>query len=207
MFLVNKIKNIVIVVLVLALLASSGWIYRVANNPTIETVVEYVEKEIPIEIPVEVTKPVYIEKIVEVMIDPPAPPEPAFLVSSVDRELIARTVYLEAGGESFECMTHVASVIFARLMNGYWGDTFTDVIYSPSQFAVAPVISVTFPSETAYEAVDYVIEHGLTLPPYVLYFRADYDFQWDGYVGYYNIDNIYFGYQQADKNACEFEEG
>lgn len=208
MFLINKLKNVVIVVLVIALLFSSGWIYHLKTNPIIETVTETVTEYVEKIVPVEVIKTVYIEKEVTGGYGGNDPQnQPVMEVSESERELVARATYLEGGGESFECMTHIASVIFARRMDGYWGDTIEEVLYSPGQFSVAPVINSTTPSEEAYRAVDYVIENGLTLPPYVLYFCAGGYFNWDGFTGYYNIDNVYFGYLQADKAAYELKEG
>lgn len=128
-----------------------------------------------------------------------------YTVTDEERELIARIVTCEASICSTECQKDVCSVIFNRLESGKWrkdmnGDgeiTIYDIIYYPNAFS--PTIDgaldrCTTPCKSAYEAVDYIIENGPTVPTYVRYFRASYDFSWEGYKNYKTIDNVYFGY-------------
>ena len=122
-----------------------------------------------------------------------------FNVTDYERELLARIVYLEANVESFDCQAAVTSVIFNRLLNGYWGDSIYDVLYAKNQFSPINRINYVTPNATNYAAVDYVIKNGCTLPYYVMYFRAGYHFQWSGYVPYTVIDDTYFGYMTSDK--------
>lgn len=137
---------------------------------------------------VEVTKEVPVEVIVEVE------PTYAYEVTSEEREMLARLVYLESNIESLECQKAVASVVINRWLDGYWGNTLKDVIYANGQFTPANKIYNTTPTATNYEAVDAVLKNGTTLPPYVLYFRANYHFTWAGYKPYTVIDQTYFGY-------------
>lgn len=116
-----------------------------------------------------------------------------------DRELLARLVFLEANTESLECQKAIASVVINRVNSGYWGNTINSVVYAPNQFTPAPQIPYTTPTATNYEAVDYVLENGVTLPSYVLYFRAGYHFKWSGYVPYTSMGNTYFGYMTKDQ--------
>ena len=118
-----------------------------------------------------------------------------------DREILARLVYLEGNVESLECQKAIASVVINRLNSGYWGNTISSVIYARSQFTPASRIPSTTPTATNYEAVDYVLTNGVTLPSYVLYFRAGYHFSWNGYVPYTSIGNTYFGYMAKDKTV------
>jgi len=178
-------------------------------NPRVETQIVEVLKEVivekkievPIEVPVETE--VFIETIKEVPVikEVFVETEPTYVynVSSKDRELLARVVHLESDIESLECQKAVASVVINRWQNGYWGDSLKDVIYAPNQFAVAPYIKSCTPNEKNYEAVDYVLRYGCTIPEYVMYFRASYHFNWTGYVPYQHIDNTYFGYNEYDK--------
>lgn len=115
-----------------------------------------------------------------------------------DRETLARLVFLEANTESLECQKAIASVVINRVNSGYWGSTINSVVYAKNQFTPASQIPYTTPTATNYEAVDYVLENGTTLPSYVLYFRAGYHFNWSGYVPYTSIDNTYFGYMAKD---------
>ena len=151
-------------------------------NPRVKT--EIIEKE------------VVIEKEVLVEVEPTY----AYKITSKEREMLARLVYREANVESLECQKAVVSVVINRWQNGYWGNTLDDVVYSENQFSPAHLIPQTTPTEINYEAVDYVLKNGCTIPNYVLYFRADYHFKWSGYVPYQQIDNTYFGYQSKDKN-------
>jgi hypothetical protein len=93
-------------------------------------------------------------------------------ITNEEREMIARLVYLEARGESFETQCGVVSVVINRLRNGYWGNTIKDVIFASGQFTPAKSIYKTTPKEMNYEAVDFVLEYDVTLPYYVMYFNA-----------------------------------
>ena len=136
-----------------------------------------------------------VEKEVFVEIEPTY----VYSISSEEREMLARLVYLEANIESLECQKAVVSVVINRWQNGYWGDTLEDVVYAPNQFSPAYLIPNTTPTNTNYEAVDYVLKNGCTIPEHVLYFRANYHFNWDGYIPYQKMDDTCFGYLQKDK--------
>ena len=118
-----------------------------------------------------------------------------FSASLDDRELLARLLYCEGRGESVDCQKAIVSVVLNRLKNGYWGDTFREVIYAKGQFSPVSsgLIDKAKPSQTQYDIVDYILENGSTLPSWVLYFRASYHFSWSSYTPYCNIDNTYFG--------------
>ena len=148
---------------------------------------------------VEVIKEVEVvkEKIVKVEKEPTY----KYNVSSVEREMLARLVYLEANTESLECQRSVASVVINRWLDGRWGSTLASVIYSPYQFSPAGPIHKTTPTETNYVAVDHILKNGSILPKYCMYFRSGHCFSdvWEGYARYAKIDNTYFGYFLADK--------
>ncbi len=124
-----------------------------------------------------------------------------FSVTKDERELMARIVYLEAGTSSDKTMRAVASVIFNRLGSGKMGKTIDGVIFYPGAFSTAKRAAKCVPSQRAYDAVDYVIMNGPTLPKYVRYFRDWYHHQWEGYAGYCVLDDIYFGYMKNWKNG------
>lgn len=116
--------------------------------------------------------------------------------------MLASLVYLQAGAESQKCQRAIASIVFNRLTSGYWNKdknkdgkiTIYDIIYYPNAFSVSKRIKSTKASQSCYKAVDYVLQHGSTLPHYVRYFRANYSFRWRGYETYCVIDNTYFGF-------------
>ena len=123
-----------------------------------------------------------------------------YTITAEEREMLAGLVFTEANTESLDCQKAVVSVVINRWQNGYWGDTLHDVIYAKNQFAAAHKIFLVTPTANNYEAVDYVLKNGCTVPEYVLYFRANYHFKWRGYVPYKAIDHTYFGYIAKDKN-------
>lgn len=123
----------------------------------------------------------------------------AYDITSVEREMLARLVYREANTESIECQEAIVSVVINRWQDGRWGDTLEEVVYAKDQFSPANLLYCTTPNETNYEAVDEVIQNGCTIPEYVLFFRADYHFKWDGYKAYQKIDSTCFGYMKEDK--------
>ena len=144
---------------------------------------------------IEIIKEVKKEVIVEIEKEPTY----TYNVTSMEREMLTRLVYLEANTESLECQMAVASVIINRWQDGRWGDTLEKVIYSPYQFTPANLLYKTTPTELNYTAVDLVLRNGCTLSPYCMYFRTDYHFDWNGYKPYIQIDNTYFGYFEADR--------
>ena len=115
-------------------------------------------------------------------------------------DMLSRLVYLEAGGESYECMKGVASVVLNRMTST--GMSLQDVIYAPNQFSPACYIESTSYTDDAYNAVMYVVENGPSLPEYVTFFRADHyhDFGDDIVVPYTCINNTYFS---ADTRLME----
>ena len=126
-------------------------------------------------------------------------PQYEYDITSVEREMLARLVYREANTESIECQEAIVSVAINRWQDGRWGNTLKEVVYAKNQFSPANLLYCTTPNETNYEAVDEVIQNGCTIPEYVLFFRADYHFQWKGYKAYQKIDSTCFGYMKEDK--------
>lgn len=178
-FLASILLNVILIIVNISLAAAVSHKSRQPTSAAVETTAQ------------SDPEPIIVEKLIE-------PPSPAYAVTSVERELLARIVCREAGGESLDCQKAVVTVVFNRLNNGTWGDTLKKVLYAESQFAVVPIIDKTTPDERNYAAVDYVLQHGGTIPPHILYFREGYHFKWDGYIGYTAIDNTYFGYFEKD---------
>jgi hypothetical protein len=176
-------------------------ICHLINNPKI--IIQ--EKEVPVEVIVEVEKEVVVEKeiIVEVEVEVEKEPQYAYSITSEEREMLARLLYREANTESAECQRAVVSVVINRWLSGMWGNTLEKVIYSKHQFSPANVIYCTTPNEKNYEAVDYVIKNGITIPSYVMFVRADYHFSWNGYCPYIKIDDVCFGYRLKDKGIVK----
>ena len=116
-------------------------------------------------------------------------------ITQEERDMLAKLVCLEAGTCGSQCQRAVASVVFNQLETGYWGNTLEEVIYYKNAFSPAYLIATCEqPPQEIYDAVDYVLNNGPTIPKEVRYFRADYDFSWEGYAHYATYDNVYFGY-------------
>lgn len=123
-------------------------------------------------------------------------------ITEEERNMLASLCTLESSVCSEDCQKAVVSVIFNRLNSGKWnkdinGDgkiTLYDIIYYPNAFTPASRVEETKGTKESYEAVDYVVKYGPTVPEYVRYFRASKDFSWDNYKNYVTIDNVYFGY-------------
>jgi spore germination cell wall hydrolase CwlJ-like protein len=130
------------------------------------------------------------------VITEPFKPKPARNVTPEERLLLAQLVYREANLESLDCQKAVVSVVFNRLDAGKWGDTLHEVIYYKNAFtpATSGLLEGVEPTDTNFEAVDFVIQNGPTLPTEVRYFRSGHHFSWDNYEGYIVLDNTYFGY-------------
>ena len=98
-----------------------------------------------------------------------------------ERELFARLVMAEAGGEDLQGQIMVANVVLNRVACAYGGDTtITDVISRPGQFepvSTGRIWSVS-PSASVYEAVDSALA-GVDYSNGALYFVSQYcDASW-----------------------------
>lgn len=119
--------------------------------------------------------------------------EPFILLTEEEKRDFSALVYLEAGGESYECMKTVASVIVNRMINNDL--SLYDVIYATNQFEPAENIQYTDPSEEAIQAVNEIVQNGPCVPKNVTFFRASYYHNWSDLIQPYTvIDNTYFSY-------------
>ena len=199
----NKISIAAYSVLCIIVVVLISIICHLNENPKIVTKTIEVIKEIPVEVEkeviVEVEKEVIVEKEVVVEVEVEKEPSFTYNITSEEREMLARLLYREANTEGIDCQRAIVSVIINRWLSGVWGDTLEEVVYAQNQFTPANMIYRTTPTETNYEVVDYVIKNGVTIPEYVMYFRADYHFSWNGYVPYQKMDHTCFGYMERDK--------
>lgn len=119
------------------------------------------------------------------------------LVECEDWELetLIRTMFLEAGAESDECIRAVTDVAFNQLNSGKFGATLSEVLYHPGNYTetVYRAWSVN-PEDTARvrEIVLDVYRNGISLPAQILYYRNQYfhDSWWC--KPEFMIDNVYF---------------
>lgn len=101
---------------------------------------------------------------------------------------MAALVYLEAGGENYECQKGVASVILNRMIR--YNLSLNEVMYAPNAFSPAAYITSTTPSQSCIDVVNDVLQNGSMFPLEVCAFRADY--YHDFGTPYMNIGPVYF---------------
>ena len=76
-------------------------------------------------------------------------------ITSSERELLARLVRAEAGGESYEGMVAVASVVFNRLLDPAFPNSIEGIIYATNQFSPVTDGSINkAATDIQYKAVD-----------------------------------------------------
>lgn len=75
-------------------------------------------------------------------------------LSPEEKELLARLVYHEARGESFEGQVAVVEVVLNRVQSSSFPNTVADVIFAPGQFSPAKHLDSAQPSEAQYSAVE-----------------------------------------------------
>lgn len=85
-------------------------------------------------------------------------------------ETLARLVYLEARGESFEGQQAVAEVVLNRVLAPSFPNNVYDVIYQSGQFTPAGNIPYTTATQTQYDAISAALSGPNILPQQVLYF-------------------------------------
>jgi N-acetylmuramoyl-L-alanine amidase len=81
-------------------------------------------------------------------------------ISSTDRDLLARLVHAEAGGEPIAGQVEVASVVLNRVDSTQFPNSIPDVINQPGQFQSVSDGSINqAPDATNYKAVEEAIEN------------------------------------------------
>ena len=85
-------------------------------------------------------------------------------------DLLAKVVWVEAQGESFEGQQAVAEVALNRLVSPDFPDTLYDVIYAEGQFRSAPFLEDATPWQVQYEAIEAALYGPNVLPMDVMYF-------------------------------------
>ena len=74
-----------------------------------------------------------------------------------ERELLARIIYLEARGESFEGMKAVGEVVMNRVKSRLYPNSIEAVLYERDQFSTASMLATTQSSDACYLAADEVL--------------------------------------------------
>lgn len=98
---------------------------------------------------------------------------PGIELTAEERNLLARVVWVEARGESFEGQQAVAEVVFNRMMSEDFPDTLHDVIYAEGQFRSVPYLEDAEPYQTQYDAIESALYGPYVLPTDVFYFATE----------------------------------
>lgn len=75
-------------------------------------------------------------------------------LSPEEKDMLARLVYHEARGESFEGQVAVVEVVLNRVQSASFPNTVAEVIFAPGQFSPAKRLDSAQPSEVQYNAVE-----------------------------------------------------
>lgn len=89
-----------------------------------------------------------------------------------EKNLLARMVWVEARGESFEGQQAVAEVVLNRMMADNFPDTLKGVIYAEGQFRSTQFLDDAEPYQTQYEAVEQALNGPYVLPEDVVFFAT-----------------------------------
>ena len=130
---------------------------------------------------VEVVKEVPVVEYVEVQ-------KKYYSVTTYERDVLAKVVFLESGGESVECQKAVCSVIMNRVQRGY--GSIESICHDYKQFSVAPNVDWAEPPQRIYDVVDEIIQNGSTIPDDIVYFRGQHYHSWA--PKWKKIGNLYF---------------
>ena len=138
---------------------------------------------VPIVIETSVTEPPEAPEPTEI----PVPTEvveeefvPYYEYTEEELDLLARLIYSEGGGESYETKLKIASVVMNRVEDSNFPDTIRGVIYQKSQFSVTTVkingvVMIDRPAdEESKKAAKEILDYGSILPSTVQVFYATY---------------------------------
>ena len=89
-----------------------------------------------------------------------------------EQNLLARMVWVEAQGESFEGQQAVAEVVLNRLVADGFQNSIRSVIYAENQFRSAAFLEDAEPVSIQYEAIERALEGPYVLPIDVVYFAT-----------------------------------
>ena len=95
---------------------------------------------------------------------------PDIYLSLDDKELLARMVWVEARGESFEGQQAIAEIVLNRLVADNFPNTLKGVIYAANQFKSTQFLEDAEPTRTQYEAVERALSGPYVLPMDVVFF-------------------------------------
>lgn len=97
---------------------------------------------------------------------------PDVVLTSAERILLAKMVWVEARGESAEGQQAVAEVVLNRLVSNDYSNTIRDIVYSDNQFRSTQWLDEAEPTQTQFEAVENALNGPYVLPIDVVHFAT-----------------------------------
>lgn len=109
---------------------------------------------------------------------------PEIQLTDGEKDLLARMIWVEARGESFEGQQAIAEVVFNRFISGNFQSSIKGIIYAKGQFNSTAFLDDAEPTRVQYEAIDRALHGPYVLPTGVMYFArsAVNDLAW-GQIG------------------------
>lgn len=95
---------------------------------------------------------------------------PEIQLTKGEENLLARMIWVEARGESFEGQQAIAEIVFNRLVSGDFQSSIKGIIYAKNQFSSVPFLDDAEPTRLQYEAIDRALHGPYVLPIDVMYF-------------------------------------
>ena len=86
-----------------------------------------------------------------------------------EREILAKLLFCEAGGEGWDCQVYTCSAILN--LSDYRGESISKMASNKNLFSVASYVWSTTPTQTQYDVIDYVLSGGRISG--VKWFRSD----------------------------------
>lgn len=87
-----------------------------------------------------------------------------------EKYLMAKIIWLEARGESFQGQQAIAEIILNRLVSDRFPNTIRDVIYAEGQFSTTKFLDTAKPGEIQYKAIECALNRHSVLPMDVYFF-------------------------------------
>jgi len=101
------------------------------------------------------------------------PRYPGLSITALEWDLLARVVWVEARGESFEGQQAVAEVVLNRMMSPGFPDSMEEVIFGQGQFRSVPYLDTADPNQTQYDAIEAALYGPYVLDEEVFYFARE----------------------------------
>lgn len=106
----------------------------------------------------------------------------------------------------YECKTAIASLFLNRMY--FYEEGFWETLTREGQFVTDwGTLPYAEPEEDTLQAVYDVLENGITIPPYVMFYKIKGYHDWGDQVGWNIIGTTYFSYSQWQREEIEYRLG